>query len=159
MGYPHSQKGCRLHNIEWSNKFFVSRDVKFYENIFPFTNFKTDNQPCQERPLCPNNMHLYTSLIGITVNHLFLIMFIPLNIHLRIIHLILSTQSISLLIHKMVTIHLKSKNLLENQLEILTSYLDKWLYMSYHQLCWNNEYPSHVKIPPLGSVQVVEHVV
>ncbi|XP_019229937.1 PREDICTED: uncharacterized protein LOC109210912 [Nicotiana attenuata] len=35
MGYSSSQKGYKLYNL-LTNSFFVSRDVKFMENIFPF---------------------------------------------------------------------------------------------------------------------------
>lgn len=35
LGYANSRKGYRLFSID-SNKVIVSRDVKFYENVFPF---------------------------------------------------------------------------------------------------------------------------
>ena len=35
MGYSDSQKGYRLYSLD-RRLFFVSRDVKFFENIFPF---------------------------------------------------------------------------------------------------------------------------
>ena len=34
MGYPFVKKGWSLFDLE--KKVFVSRDVKFYENVFPF---------------------------------------------------------------------------------------------------------------------------
>ena len=35
VGYPSGQKGYKVYDLE-TQKFFVSRDVNFYENIFPF---------------------------------------------------------------------------------------------------------------------------
>lgn len=35
LGYPHNQKGYRLLHLD-SNTIFISREVIFYENIFPF---------------------------------------------------------------------------------------------------------------------------
>lgn len=35
MGYSRSQKGYRLYSLDRC-QFFVSRDVKFFESIFPF---------------------------------------------------------------------------------------------------------------------------
>lgn len=35
IGYPQGQKGWKLYNLK-SHEFFVSRDVVFYEDIFPF---------------------------------------------------------------------------------------------------------------------------
>ncbi|KAG7558923.1 Ribonuclease H-like superfamily [Arabidopsis thaliana x Arabidopsis arenosa] len=39
VGYPHGQKGWRIYDLE-SNDFFVSRDVIFQEDTFPFTEKK-----------------------------------------------------------------------------------------------------------------------
>lgn len=36
LGYPSTQKGYRLLNL-FTNEIFVSRDIKWYENIFPYT--------------------------------------------------------------------------------------------------------------------------
>jgi len=35
LGCPSPQKGYKLMNL-LTNEFFVSRDVRFYENIFPY---------------------------------------------------------------------------------------------------------------------------
>lgn len=41
VGYPFGQKGWKLFDLN-SKKFLVSRDVKFFEDIFPFmTRFLT----------------------------------------------------------------------------------------------------------------------
>ena len=37
LGYPHGKKGWKLFDLE-TEEFFVSRDVTFYENDFPFEN-------------------------------------------------------------------------------------------------------------------------
>ncbi|KAG7546410.1 Integrase catalytic core [Arabidopsis suecica] len=39
VGYPHGQKGWRIYDIE-SHEFFVSRDVIFQEDVFPFAEKK-----------------------------------------------------------------------------------------------------------------------
>lgn len=44
MGYSNTQKGYRLYDIV-ADKFFISRDVKFHENIFPFTHPKSKFMP------------------------------------------------------------------------------------------------------------------
>ena len=49
LGYPQTQKGYKLLNLT-NNTMFVSRDVKFYENIYPYkvlnlTNITPDNHP------------------------------------------------------------------------------------------------------------------
>lgn len=36
VGYPHDKKGWKLFDLE-KQEFFVSRDVKFYENEFPYS--------------------------------------------------------------------------------------------------------------------------
>ncbi|KAL5831145.1 hypothetical protein ACOSQ4_016499 [Xanthoceras sorbifolium] len=40
VGYPTGQKGYKLYDME-TKKFFVSRDVKFHESIFPFSSIST----------------------------------------------------------------------------------------------------------------------
>ena len=35
LGYPYGQKGWRVYDLE-CNRLFASRDMVFYENIFPF---------------------------------------------------------------------------------------------------------------------------
>lgn len=35
VGYPFGTKGWRLYDIERNNKYFISRDVTFFENMFP----------------------------------------------------------------------------------------------------------------------------
>ncbi|KAL5841854.1 hypothetical protein ACOSQ3_012457 [Xanthoceras sorbifolium] len=40
VGYPTGQKGYKLYDME-TKKFFVSRDVKFHETIFPFSSIST----------------------------------------------------------------------------------------------------------------------
>ena len=35
MGYPFGEKGWKFFDLE-THKFFVSRDVKFIEDVFPF---------------------------------------------------------------------------------------------------------------------------
>lgn len=40
LGYPFGQKGYKLYNLT-SHEIFVSRDVVFYENIFPFATHTT----------------------------------------------------------------------------------------------------------------------
>ena len=44
VGYPTGQKGYKLYDLE-SKKFFVSRDVKFCETIFPFSSTLTPLDP------------------------------------------------------------------------------------------------------------------
>lgn len=41
LGYSSSHKGYNLINLS-SNKVFVSREVRFHENIFPFSSLKPD---------------------------------------------------------------------------------------------------------------------
>ena len=49
VGYPHGQKGYKLYDLA-TEKFFVSRDVRFYEHIFPFSSLSTETTS----PLLPN---------------------------------------------------------------------------------------------------------
>jgi len=41
MGYPFGKKGWKLYDLK-TREIFVSRDVIFYENIFPFSNEKDE---------------------------------------------------------------------------------------------------------------------
>ena len=50
FGYPIGQKGYKLYDIE-TEKFFISRDVKFLETIFPFSNIQTLSN---QEPVLPN---------------------------------------------------------------------------------------------------------
>ncbi|KAL9241264.1 hypothetical protein vseg_015395 [Gypsophila vaccaria] len=43
MGYPYGKKGWYLFDLE-RDEFFVSRDVKFYEDIFPFKDTEASNK-------------------------------------------------------------------------------------------------------------------
>lgn len=43
LGYPYGKKGYKILNLD-TRKVFVSRDVKFYEHVFPFSNLPT-SQP------------------------------------------------------------------------------------------------------------------
>ena len=45
MGYPLGYKGYRLYNIQ-TRKFLISRDVVFYEDIFPFHTVSPNFQDC-----------------------------------------------------------------------------------------------------------------
>ena len=40
LGYPHGIKGCKVLDID-SNSIFISRDVQFYEHIYPFADSAT----------------------------------------------------------------------------------------------------------------------
>ncbi|PKI76059.1 hypothetical protein CRG98_003609 [Punica granatum] len=44
VGYLHRQKGWRLYNLK-SWEFFVSRDVRFYEHVFPVSDAKEIEAP------------------------------------------------------------------------------------------------------------------
>ena len=35
MGYPYGQKGWKIYDLE-THEIFVSRDIIFYEDVFPF---------------------------------------------------------------------------------------------------------------------------
>ena len=44
MGYPYGQKGWKVYDLE-THEIFVSRDVTFFENQFPFHHTKTTPTP------------------------------------------------------------------------------------------------------------------
>ncbi|CAA7027431.1 unnamed protein product [Microthlaspi erraticum] len=44
VGYPYGKKGWRLYDLE-KDQFFVSRDVQFQENVFPFHLTVTESSP------------------------------------------------------------------------------------------------------------------
>jgi len=58
VGYPHGQKGWRVYDIE-SHEFFVSRDVIFQENNFPFANIKDQVTESSSAPITPSPILTY----------------------------------------------------------------------------------------------------
>jgi hypothetical protein len=59
VGYPTGQKGYKLYNLE-TNKFFVSRDVRFCEHSFPFSQFPASSTS-QTPPLSSAFLDNWTS--------------------------------------------------------------------------------------------------
>ena len=53
LGYPQSHKGYKLLNLT-NNSIFVSRDVRFYENIFPYKIFHSASSEIKETELNVN---------------------------------------------------------------------------------------------------------
>jgi hypothetical protein len=49
-GYPQGTKGYKIFDIK-CNKMMVSRDVKFIENLFPFSNEKTKEEELFSLPV------------------------------------------------------------------------------------------------------------
>ena len=45
MGYLFAKKKLKFIDLE-KKEFFVSRDVKFYEDVFPFFNVEEKKLPC-----------------------------------------------------------------------------------------------------------------
>jgi len=43
LGYPHGQKGWKLYDLA-TKKIFLSRDVHFYDTIFPFAQSESQHQ-------------------------------------------------------------------------------------------------------------------
>lgn len=56
IGYPKSQKGYKLLNLV-TNMTFVSRDVKFYEQIYPYRVFKPNSK--QTSPFSLSHLHQF----------------------------------------------------------------------------------------------------
>lgn len=52
VGYPIGQKCYKLYNLD-TNKFLVSRDVKFCDNTFPFSQIPNPNAPSFMQPHFP----------------------------------------------------------------------------------------------------------
>lgn len=52
VGYPTSQKGYKFYDME-TEKFFVSHDGRFHENIFPFSSISTPPNPNLVLPNLP----------------------------------------------------------------------------------------------------------
>lgn len=46
LGYPQTQKGYKLLNLN-TNMVFVSRDVRFYEGIYPYKLFQSPQKPTE----------------------------------------------------------------------------------------------------------------
>ncbi|XP_074318133.1 uncharacterized protein LOC141654924 [Silene latifolia] len=62
LGYPHGTKGYKLYDLD-NNKVFLSRDVRFYEHIFPFQSSSKGIFPPHESLLplvnsIPNDVHI-----------------------------------------------------------------------------------------------------
>lgn len=55
MGYPHGKKGWKLYDLE-TGEFFVSRDVKFYENEFPFSKENATENSLDDALVVKNNV-------------------------------------------------------------------------------------------------------
>ena len=62
VGYPATKKGWKVYDME-TGEIFVSRDVKFYENEFPFTT-NVDTSLCNELQEHNNNNALILDDIG-----------------------------------------------------------------------------------------------
>lgn len=54
VGYPFGQKGWKLYDIE-TEEIFVSRDVIFFETIFPFRNSQSDSPTPQHHNMSNPN--------------------------------------------------------------------------------------------------------
>lgn len=50
MGYPYGKKGLRLFDLE-KQEFWVSRDVVFFEDQFPYVNLKRDEETATTTPV------------------------------------------------------------------------------------------------------------
>lgn len=44
LGYAANRKGYRLYDLQ-NNSFFISRDVIFYENVYPFKGYYVNETP------------------------------------------------------------------------------------------------------------------
>lgn len=88
VGYPTGQKGYKLFDLA-TEKFFVSRDVKFHENIFPF-------QP--NNPPLPNPSHPHFFPLNPPPPNQFLMS--PLSPMTHQAHISLLLPSITYPIHK-----------------------------------------------------------
>jgi len=57
LGYPYGQKAYKVYDLE-ANRVFISRDVLFYEQSFPFLQQKLDNQSSLPLPVCDDSDNL-----------------------------------------------------------------------------------------------------
>nr|KYP66022.1 Retrovirus-related Pol polyprotein from transposon TNT 1-94 [Cajanus cajan] len=50
MGYPYGQKGWRVYDLE-THEFFISRDVQFFENQFPYQRSENEKESSHSLPV------------------------------------------------------------------------------------------------------------
>ena len=54
IGYSYGKKGYKLYDLD-NHKTFVSRDIVFHENVFPFSHVSSNNPPHLVFSLLPPN--------------------------------------------------------------------------------------------------------